>query len=268
MWSPLECKFKAYAQEQENAFMIDKILIVLNKFRRLTQRVNFRSIQFMRSLFYDAYNSYEKIFGKQMTFPILDSIHPIYINLDTRIDRKKHIEEELKRIGFQRMVRFPAIENKLGILGCTLSHKKLVETAIFNSEEAIFVVEDDAKFICSKRLLENILKDFLENSIADVLCIGNNVQDYPTRFSNYLLRTQDTQTTSCYFMKKTIFPEYLQILNKGIDLMNRGFIAEGAIDIIWKELQTSHVFVIPRKRILIQIASYSDIANEKVRYLA
>ena len=203
-----------------------------------------------------------------MSTPVIDSISPIFINLDSRIDRRKHIEKELKKIGFRRFERFPAVENKLGILGCTLSHKGLIENGISSGVDVIFVVEDDAKFICSKKSLEKILRDFLENSNAEVLCIGNNVQDYPTRLSRYLLRTQDTQTTSCYFMKKEIFSEYLQKLNKGIDLMNKGFIAEGAIDIIWKELQSDHVFAIPRKKILIQIASHSDILNEKVRYLA
>jgi glycosyl transferase family 25 len=47
--------------------------------------------------------------------------HVFYINLDSRTDRRKEIEEELQRIGISGE-RFSAILAKPGIVGCNKSH--------------------------------------------------------------------------------------------------------------------------------------------------
>jgi len=218
--------------------------------------------------FFSFLNSTENRIRSSSTTPFIDSIKVVYINLNSRKDRRLHIENELNRIGFLNSFRFAAIENKLGILGCTLSHQKIIEQAIQAKEKFILIVEDDAQFTCTKNMLEKTIKSFLEDVQAEVLCLGNNVQDKPSTYSKNLLRTKNTQTTSCYLIKSSLFGDYQKTLQAGIDLMEMGLVSEGAIDIIWKKLQQTHLFLIPKRKLVYQIASHSDISNEVARYLA
>lgn len=55
-----------------------------------------------------------------------------YINLDRRIDRKQHIEGQMKLLNWQAQ-RFPAISHKFGALSCSLSHLMLVNYAKQNN---------------------------------------------------------------------------------------------------------------------------------------
>ena len=54
--------------------------------------------------------------------------HIVYINLDKRVDRREHIENELNRFELN-FERFEAIYNDFGILGCTKSHLEVLKLA-------------------------------------------------------------------------------------------------------------------------------------------
>ena len=76
---------------------------------------------------------------------VSDIKHAFYINLDSRPDRKQHVERQLGIIGINAQ-RFKAIKLQNGALGCSLSHLKLIETAKANNWPHILVVEDDILF--------------------------------------------------------------------------------------------------------------------------
>jgi len=59
---------------------------------------------------------------------INDIKHAFYINLDTRPDRKEHVETQLNMIGI-KADRFKAIKLNNGAIGCSMSHLKLLENA-------------------------------------------------------------------------------------------------------------------------------------------
>jgi GR25 family glycosyltransferase involved in LPS biosynthesis len=59
---------------------------------------------------------------------ISDIKHAFYINLETRPDRKEHIEKQMKLIGI-KATRFNAIRLQNGALGCSMSHLKILENA-------------------------------------------------------------------------------------------------------------------------------------------
>jgi len=48
--------------------------------------------------------------------------HTLYINLETRTDRRIHVEQQLKSIGIENAQRFNAIRPKSGdgAIGCSL----------------------------------------------------------------------------------------------------------------------------------------------------
>jgi len=230
---------------------------------RVKYRVKFFFKHFLSSLF----NKLESKLIKDRGYSFLNSLQATYINLESRTDRDSHIKKELKRMGLVNHERFPAVSNEHGLIGCTKSHLSVVLKAIKKRSDYIFVFEDDAQFICTKREIQNVLLEFMNNSALDVLCIGNNVLDYPTKISLRLSRTQNTQTASCYIMKASAFKDFAEVLEEGLEKMANGDFRNGAVDIIWKKIQSKHVFVIPNRRVLLQKKSYSDITNTIVEHL-
>ena len=64
----------------------------------------------------------------------IDKIY--YINLEHRIDRKEHIENQIKKYIDPELSitkRFNAIENKNGHIGCSKSHLNIIEECIQNN---------------------------------------------------------------------------------------------------------------------------------------
>ena len=63
---------------------------------------------------------------------ISDIKHAFYINLDTRPDRKVHVENQLQSVGITAE-RFNAIRLTNGAVGCSMSHLKILENAKVNN---------------------------------------------------------------------------------------------------------------------------------------
>ncbi|VDY33001.1 Glycosyltransferase family 25 (LPS biosynthesis protein) [Morganella morganii] len=73
----------------------------------------------------------------------------IYINLESRPDRKDDILEALKNIEipYQKIIRFDAVEKKPGFLGYALSHAAVMKMIAENDWGPVLVVEDDCNFL-------------------------------------------------------------------------------------------------------------------------
>jgi GR25 family glycosyltransferase involved in LPS biosynthesis len=204
---------------------------------------------------------------------------PVYINLDSRFDRRKEIENEFEKLSIKEYVRFPAIYNSSdGAIGCLQSHIKILESYDIDSE-VIWICEDDIQFLLDRSELDKYVKEFLDSS-GDILCLGfNSRKSVP--YSDLLLRTTDTQTTSAYIIKskfrKVLLDYWKSILNSIMNneehptksIYNSLNVSKGlfkAADQCWKVLQQDHIFLIPNKKLLIQRASYSDIERRNVNY--
>lgn len=72
----------------------------------------------------------------------------VYINLAKRFDRRESIEFQMKKIGIPpgKIIRFEAIENENGALGCVLSHISVLKMAGENNWNNVLVLEDDMIF--------------------------------------------------------------------------------------------------------------------------
>lgn len=72
----------------------------------------------------------------------------VYINLAKRFDRRESIEFQMKKIGIPpgKIIRFEAIENENGALGCVLSHINVLKMAGENNWNNVLVLEDDMIF--------------------------------------------------------------------------------------------------------------------------
>ena len=87
----------------------------------------------------------------------LDNI--FYINLEERRDRKQHVENELKKVGWDNYTRFNAIKNKNGRVGCSMSHLKVIQDAKKNNLPYVVILEDDIEFT-NPELFQKLIKTF------------------------------------------------------------------------------------------------------------
>ena len=76
------------------------------------------------------------------------SMNVVYINLDSRKDRRKLIEREFHQTPpFVNLTRFSAVKIKnKGALGCSLSHISVLEDAMRKKLPFIMIIEDDFEF--------------------------------------------------------------------------------------------------------------------------
>ena len=114
-----------------------------------------------------------------------DIKHVVYINLESRIDRKEHVLAELIKIGIREntgaLVRFNAVKLATGngALGCSMSHLKCLEMAKKNDWSHVLICEDDIVFLDPVLLVSQINAFLSKNDSWDVLLLaGNNMLPY------------------------------------------------------------------------------------------
>ena len=191
----------------------------------------------------------------------------VFINLSQREDRKKEILNQFSKMQIKNSIRFNAIKNASGALGCSKSHLSVLELAIEKDVAMLMVCEDDINFALPRAKLDKIIREFEDNSELDVLCLGYNLGEKPVAITRTFLSTSDTSSTSCYLLKKSVIPELAQIARKSV--RNLEVFPEDAssqIDQMWKSLQTKRKFVVTKKRYVFQRNSYSDVLRRNTRY--
>jgi glycosyl transferase family 25 len=185
----------------------------------------------------------------------------LYINLEDRKDRRKEIEEELKFISNDKIMRFNAIKHQHGYIGCVMSHIACLDYAIKNDLNNIMILEDDASFSNYKDGIK-ILKELL-NKDWDVITLGNVGVDYDKE--TYKLNS--AQTTTGYIVNN----HYFKILRKNfMDGMKKAEETHDwpnyALDQYWKKLQKKDNWYIVVPSLVIQRPSFSSICNQHVDY--
>uniref|UniRef100_A0A6C0ERX9 Glycosyl transferase family 25 domain-containing protein n=1 Tax=viral metagenome TaxID=1070528 RepID=A0A6C0ERX9_9ZZZZ len=131
---------------------------------------------------------------------ISDIKNIFYINLDTRPDRKAHVENELNKVGLKGQ-RFNAIKMQNGALGCSMSHLEVLKNAKANSLDHVLIVEDDITFI-NISLFTSQLNNFLfKNKEWDVLLIAGNNKGYYEKKDDTCVKITKCITTTGYLIK-------------------------------------------------------------------
>lgn len=188
------------------------------------------------------------------------------INLENRIDRLKHVQEEFKRLNIL-MNRFNAIKMRDGAVGCTLSHMKCIELAIERDYEYAFVCEDDITFL-NVDVFKQSLTKFKENMKSwDVLLIGGNVVKPFENIDNYCLKVSNIQTTTGYVVNKHYYSKLLANFKAGLkNLLVSQHRQLYAIDMYWKKLQVVDEWYFLYPLTVTQYENYSDIEERSTNY--
>jgi glycosyl transferase family 25 len=198
---------------------------------------------------------------------ISDITHAYYINLDSRTDRKEHVEEQMSLIGIQAE-RFKAIKLPNGAIGCSMSHLKLLETAKANNFPHILIVEDDIKFL-NPELFKFQLNTFLSNHKGwDVVLLGgNNIPPYK-KIDDTCVKITSCQTTTGYLVNGHYIDILINNFRNGINklLESPHLHIMYAIDKFWFRLQRSHNWFLIIPLTVTQREDYSDIEKRTTDY--
>ena len=190
-----------------------------------------------------------------------------YINLDKRIDRKIHFENQMKVLKWNA-IRFPAIEHKVGALGCSMSHLKLLEYAKNTKLDHILIMEDDISFLNPFIFIENLNKFLSLNVDYDVLLIaGNNMGDYKIINDN-CVQVSHCQTTTGYLVKNDYYDKLIENYKNSINLLinNMNKLNLYAIDQYWCKLQQTDKWFLLVPLTVTQKSFYSDIEQKIINY--
>jgi GR25 family glycosyltransferase involved in LPS biosynthesis len=207
------------------------------------------------------------------SFPssISDIKYCLYINLESRKDRREHIEQELKSIGIHGL-RFNAVKLQNGRIGCSMSHLKCLQIAKKNNWPYVMICEDDLLFLDKEKAVKH-MNDFFklhsgDNDIWNVMLIaGNNVPPYK-KIDNTCIRVSHCQTTTGYIVKNTYYDTLIDNIKTGIEklMKNPTNAFSYAIDKYWIQLQKRDVWYLLAPIIAVQREDYSDIEQRTTNY--
>jgi len=198
---------------------------------------------------------------------ISDIKHAFYINLESRPDRKAHVEEQLTTIGIQA-IQFKAIKLQNGAIGCSLSHLKLLQMAKQNNWPHILIVEDDILFT-NPSIFITSFNHFLSNHPTfDVALIsGNNIPPH-TQIDNSCVKIYHCQTTTGYIVQNHYYDILINNYTEGIAklLKEPSKHILYAIDKYWFSLQEKDDWYLIIPLTVTQREDYSDIEKRKTNY--
>jgi len=198
---------------------------------------------------------------------ISDITHAFYINLDSRPDRKQHMESQLTTIGIPA-TRFKAVKLSNGALGCSISHLKILEMAKQNDWSHVLIMEDDIKFLKPDVFISQCNK-FLEThkSFDVVLIAGNNMPPF-TNIDDTCVKVTRCQTTTGYLVQNHYFDTIIHNYRKGIEKLMKTPSDHGlyALDKFWFHIQEKHNWYLIIPLTVVQRADYSDIEKRATNY--
>lgn len=207
-----------------------------------------------------------------------DIKYAIYINLDSRTDRRFVFEkqfEELQQLyptdfAFVPVARFSAIrDNEHGAIGCSKSHLECIRIAKHNGWDHVLIFEDDAYLIHPEILVHQVnsfLSRFQDNWDV-VLFSGNNFPPFKIEAPD-CFRVANCQVATCYLVSSRYYDTLLRNFEEGLAqlMVNPGNKHEFACDMYWKHLQRVDRWYLITPICIIQRAGYSDIEKQNVDY--
>jgi glycosyl transferase family 25 len=182
----------------------------------------------------------------------------VYINLDTRQDRRKEFEEESARLGFHAE-RFSAIRHRHGLLGCLKSHLAVLKLAQKRGWNTVLIFEDDFIATVSKEVFHQAIADlFQSGEDFDVVMLAYNLKK-SSPHSDLLLRVQEAQTASAYIVHKQFYRTIIELYERNLPILQSTLLFDiYANDQVWKTLQPRAKWFAFRQRLGKQRAGFSD----------
>ena len=215
--------------------------------------------------------------------------HALYINRDSRTDRRRSIEWQLSQVNVFP-TRVPAVEvyddkellsqcwdrgskKCAGQIGCQRSHVKALSMAINKNWSHVAIFEDDFEWFNHTDDVHSVFMR-IEEAVPnwDVIGISMNVkrsvrlslpkiQTGTASFSE-LIRIKRALATHGYIVRRTMFQELLDVF-ESCDVKLELYTA---IDTCWEKLQSKYNWYGLHPQLGRQAVSFSDIESRVVSY--
>jgi hypothetical protein len=196
----------------------------------------------------------------------LDRCDVVYLNLDRRSDRRAQFEQQMQRLGRVAFRRFPAVPTDPGMLGCSLSHLSVLESWDATPGRMLLVCEDDAQFLAPRATIDALIEEFAAGPELSVLALANNTA-WHLPLTDRLAVSADIRTTACYVVKPEAVGDLAAAARRSCELLEQGERPEvAAVDVVWRQVQRTRTFALPRERVVVQASGYSDIERRIVDY--
>jgi GR25 family glycosyltransferase involved in LPS biosynthesis len=200
--------------------------------------------------------------------------HALYINLESRADRRAHVEAQLaslKHSGLSTLVaeRFNAMKHATsGAIGCSMSHLRCIQLAKARGWDHVLVCEDDVLFTNVPLFLTQLSKFMATVPHWDVVLLaGNNVPPYRV-VNDACVQVGSCQTTTAYIVRAHYYDALIANYRAGINLLMRSPEQKFhyAIDRYWFELQRRDRWFLITPLSVVQREDYSDIEQRVTNY--
>ena len=201
---------------------------------------------------------------------IQDIEHVYYINLDTRPDRKTHVESQLDSIGIKQYTRYSACMMANGAIGCSTSHLKLLEMARDQQLPHIMIVEDDIEFTKPDVFVKQMNHFLAHNDPTTydvVLLAGNNIPPHRVHDESSV-QVSHCQTTTGYLVQSHYYDTLIKNLSQSLEKLIQfpDHRIEYAIDKHWLHLQKRDRWYLIVPLTIVQKPDFSDIEKKNTNY--
>ncbi|MCK9416222.1 hypothetical protein M0Q97_06150 [Candidatus Dojkabacteria bacterium] len=195
-----------------------------------------------------------------------DFFEAIYvINLDERIDRWEHAQEEFKKAGIlDRVQRFSGIRDADGRLGIIKSNLAIIKIAKEKKLKNVLIFEDDVQFIVDNP------QDILAKTIQQIgnikwhlFYLGANTHQKLTKFKPNLILLKNAFAVHSMAYSELMYDifinkyEKLKVISTYDDILDV-FLA--------RKIQEKYICLMTNPMMTTQMNSYSDIENRIVDY--
>jgi GR25 family glycosyltransferase involved in LPS biosynthesis len=191
----------------------------------------------------------------------------LYINLESRTDRNKHVTNQLKLLGIPAE-RFNAVKLPDGALGCSMSHLRCLQMAKEKGWDHVLICEDDITFTNPVLFTQQLNKFLSKQEKWDVVLLaGNNMPPYKP-VEDYCVQVTRCQTTTGYLVKSHYYDKLIENIKTGMNMLvrNRDMHKIYAIDKYWFLLQDKDLWFLITPLSVVQREDYSDIEKRRTNY--
>lgn len=183
----------------------------------------------------------------------------VYINLAKRTDRNEHMKRVTSVFG-DKVIRFEAIQDTPGYLGCARSHIEVLKMAIKYRWNNVLILEDDAEW---NNLEANYaqLEELIQQPYDVILLSGGCVSADSNK------RLHSSQTATAYLVHSNYYTTLLENFTEGYQHQKQSSeYGQYALDQYWKRLQSRDKWYITLPLLMYQRPDFSDIEGQFVDY--
>ena len=198
------------------------------------------------------FNSHKPVFPPKEINDLIS--HVIFINLNKRVDRRKHIERELSVFEPSKVTRLAAVEDPVGRTGCAKSHLKALEMARDAGYPNVLIVEDDAfwnKVDESYPVFERLI-----SQPYDGIMVGSTQGDY----DKTTLRLNGAYSTTAYIVHERFYPTLIELFETALAGDNP------VADVITRNSHGKGEWYVVVPSLMSQIPGFSNINGKSVNH--